>query len=208
MPGQQYQMCSLHKTHFEQQAYGKGKKTLKINIHISVYTDSKNNQNFDDLNWHQTFNFFFVIYSLTKVERGQCVGTLPLLFVCSNFDVVHDQRNPATKHKHAVANDSGGVKTAGEGWDPLNGRLGPWHWLYKQGTLTFTLCTWYLLHSTLHNKNTYKHITIYSRQRRSEDSRGRVGSPEWLAWSMTLTLQTGYSDIHSMPLAFASQHTL
>lgn len=37
----------------------------------------------------------------TQVEASQCVGTLPLLLVCGHFDVIHDERHPATKHVHS-----------------------------------------------------------------------------------------------------------
>lgn len=37
----------------------------------------------------------------TQVETSQCVGTLPLLLVCGHFDVIHDERHPATKHVHS-----------------------------------------------------------------------------------------------------------
>ena len=92
--------------------------------------------------WNGFILISTVIYPLTKIERGQRIGTLPLLLMCGDFDIIHDQWHPAAKHKHSIANDGGGVKTAGKGRDPLNGRLAPWHRLYKQGTLTFTLCTY------------------------------------------------------------------
>ena len=49
----------------------------------------------------QKKNFLFERFTYTQVETSQSVGTLPLLLVCGHFDVIHDERHPATKHVHS-----------------------------------------------------------------------------------------------------------
>ena len=74
-----------------------------------------------------------------------------------------------------------------------------WHSLYAPG-ICFTAHSITKTHiSTLQSIQDGRGVKIAG---------GGVGSPEWLAWSMTPTLQTGYSDSHSMYLASATQHTL
>ena len=60
-----------------------------------------------------------------EVERGEVVGTLPLLLVRGH--VVHDERHPPAEDEHAAVDEGGGVERAGKGRGAVDDGLRPGH---------------------------------------------------------------------------------